>query len=699
MIILLEGLNCAVCSKKIQKEINELADVKNAEINLMSKELRVNFENKINKKEFFNKVETIVHYYEPDVLVRLPEEAEEISEENKKNTPDSIIKNNLLEFIGIIIFALAYFIDNMLINYSIVSIILYISAYLLIGGDVLLKSAKNIAKGKVFDENFLMSVATIGAMCLGDFVESVAVMLFYKVGETLSDYAQNKSISSINALLKLKIPYANVISGEGTKKVPSEQVSPGDLLIVKAGEQIPVDGIITVGEAYVDTKSITGEPVEKLVKADNEVFAGYIVSDGPITIKATKSFENSMIAKIIYLTKEASQNKAKAEKFITKFAAYYTPAVVGAAVLIAVIPVIFGMGSFGEWLKRGLIFLVISCPCALVLSVPLGYFAGIGAASKKGILIKGANYMETLSEVKTAVFDKTGTLTKGVFTVKEMVSKDTVSAEELKEFFVASEYYSNHPIAKAIRNHFGITVDEKEIMDYKEIAGKGVTLKYHGNEIKAGTAGFTEISNEERVSKGTAVYLTINGKFAGYCSLADELKKETKKALQDLRSIGITKTVMLTGDNNNTARAIAEEAGIDEVKAGLLPDEKVKAYQQIVSDGKIFYVGDGINDAPVLAMADVGISMGALGSDAAIEAADAVIMTDNLSELVKIIKLSKYTKKIIMQNILFVLSVKVFFLLLGAAGVATMGEAVFADVGTALLATLNAMRILKYKAV
>ncbi len=697
MIILLEGMNCAVCSKKIQKEIKELADVKNAEINLMSKELRVDFDNKINKKEFFNKVETIVHYYEPDVLVKLPEEAEETSEENK-NTPISIIKNNLIEFIGIIIFALAYFIDNKLVDYAVVSMILYISAYLLIGGDVLLRSAKNIAKGKVFDENFLMSVATIGAMCLGDFVESVAVMLFYKVGETLSDYAQNKSIASINALLKLKIPFANVISGESTKKVPSEKVNPGDLLIVKAGEQIPVDGIITVGEAYVDTKSITGEPVEKLVKVDNEVFAGYIVSDGPITIRAIKTFENSMIAKIIYLTKEASQNKAKAEKFITKFAAYYTPAVVGAAIMIAVIPVIFGMGSLGEWLKRGLIFLVISCPCALVLSVPLGYFAGIGAASKKGILIKGANYMETLSEVKTAVFDKTGTLTKGNFTVKEMVSNGFVSEDTLKEVFAAAEHYSNHPIAKAIRNHFGIMIDEKKIIDYKEIAGKGVTLKYHGNEIKAGTAGFTEISNEERISKGTAVYLTINGKLAGYCVLADELKGETKKAVQDLRSIGITKTVMLTGDNNSAAKIIAEEAGIDEVKAGLLPDEKVKAYQQIISNGKMFYVGDGINDAPVLAMADVGISMGALGSDAAIEAADAVIMTDNLSELVKMIKLSKYTKKIIIQNILFVLLVKLFFLTLGAAGIATMGEAVFADVGIALIATLNAMRILRYKA-
>ena len=425
------------------------------------------------------------------------------------------------------------------------------------------------------------------------------------------------------------------------------------------------------------------------------VYGGYIVSDGPITVEATKIYEDSMVAKIIYLTKEASKNKAKTEKFITKFASYYTPAVVGIAVLISVIPVLLGMGVFSVWFKRGLIFLVISCPCALVLSVPLGYFAGIGAASKNGILVKGANYMETLTQVKTAVFDKTGTLTKGNFSVQDIIVKES-EKEDLLEYFAAAEHYSNHPIARAIIEYTKQPINEKDISDYKEHAGKGVSLMYKDKKIMAGNAAFIGLTDDEPAYGYTVVYLTVDSVLAGYCILSDELKTDTKRAIEDLRKLGIKKTVMLTGDNFATADQIAKIIGIDEVKAGLLPDGKVEAYQQIDTEGKVLFVGDGINDAPVLALADVGVSMGALGSDAAIEAADVVIMTDNLNELVKSIKLSNYTKKIIMQNIGFVLAFKLFVMFLGVLGVATMGEAVFADVGTALLATLNSMRILKY---
>ena len=696
----LEGLGCPVCSKKILDEISQSEEVKNADFDIVSQELSLDFKNDVDMHAFRDKVEKIVHYYEPDVLVRLnvdEDETEESTEEQQGFR--KAIKSNLSEIIGTAIFIFSviakqfdYFGTNEFIWLGV-----FVFAYVLVGGDILLKSAKNIRRGKIFDENFLMSIATIGAFFLGDYIEGVAVMLFYKVGEYLSDYAQDKSIRSINSLLKLKVPFANLITENGTKKIRSEEVRVGDKLLIKAGEQIPVDSTIITGSAFVDTKSITGEPIEKRFTEGDVVYGGYIVSDGPITIEATKIFQDSMVAKIIYLTKEASKNKAKTEKFITKFASYYTPAVVGIAVLISVIPVLFGMGAFAVWFKRGLIFLVISCPCALVLSVPLGYFAGIGAASKNGILVKGANYMETLTQVKTAVFDKTGTLTKGNFSVQDVIVKKS-EKEELLAYFAAAEHYSNHPIARAIIEYTKQSIDEKDITDYKEYAGKGVSLVYKDKKIMAGNAAFTGLSEDESVYGYTVVYLKVDSLLAGYCILSDEIKPDTKQAIQDLRRLGVQKTVMLTGDNYAAANQIANTIGIDEVKADLLPDGKVAAYQQIETEGKVLFVGDGINDAPALALADVGISMGALGSDAAIEAADIVIMTDNLNELVKSIKLSNFTKKIIMQNIGFVLAFKVFVMFLGVLGVATMGEAVFADVGTALLATLNSMRILKYGA-
>ncbi len=699
MELILDGLSCPTCSVKIQQEIKKLPQVSCADYNAITNKLNVELRADTNKEEIQKKIESIVHYYEPEVCVIDPQELKP-SGEVKEQVGSSFTKQkkNLVSILGILLFVVGFIIEktSSSVAYSYVLIGAYLLAYLIIGGEILLKSARNIAKGKVFDENFLMSVATIGAMFLGQYTEGVAVMLFYRIGEELSEYAQNKSIRSINQLLKLKIPYANLVCDESTEKVPCENVQIGDLLLVKSGEQIPVDSIVVSGSAYADTKSVTGEPVLRYISSEDEVYAGYVVTDGPITVRAVKKYEDSMIAKIIYLTKEASQNKSKTEKFITKFAAYYTPAVVIGAVLLSVIPPILGYGTFAQWINRGLIFLVISCPCALVLSIPLGYFAGIGAASKQGILIKGANFLETLAKVKVAVFDKTGTLTQGSFAVQEMYANVAIDIP-IEECFAAAEHYSNHPIAKSIREHYKGNVDEKDISEYKEYAGKGVSLIYRGNGFKAGTAEFTGTKDIVNTLGRTAVYLTLEGKAVGYCILADVLKADTADAIRMLHRIGVEKTVMLTGDRLEAAKHIADQIGIDEVKANLLPDQKVKAYSEIFSQGTIMYAGDGINDAPVLAMADVGIAMGALGSDAAIEAADIVVMTDSLSEVAKAVRIAKYTRRIIFQNIVFVLGVKVFFLGLGALGIATMGEAVFADVGTALIATLNAMRIFNRK--
>jgi Cd2+/Zn2+-exporting ATPase len=682
-----------VCSKKIQDEINKLDGVKRAEFNFATKEMHVEFDGMQSEVGFFSKLEQIVHSFEPDVEVIAPMQLVS-QKENKDSALRQIVRSNRAELIGVAVFAAALFAERYLTQMPIVAVGLFLAAYLLIGGDILRFSARNISRGRIFDENFLMSVATIGAMALGDFTEGVAVMLFYKIGESLSDFAQERSIRSVNDLLKLKIPMANLMRDGNVETVASESVEIGDTLLVKVGEQVPVDSVIVSGSAYADTKSVTGESASRFCKKGDAVYSGYIITDSPITVKALKKYEDSIIAKIIHMTREASQNKAKTEKYITKFAMYYTPIVVFAAVAVAVLPPLFGAGTFADWIKRGLIFLVISCPCALVLSIPLSYFAGIGAASRNGILIKGANHLETLAKVKTAVFDKTGTLTKGAFRVQKIVPSG-ISAQEATEYLAAAESLSNHPLAKAITNFYGKPIDQIKISDFREFAGKGVSLIYQGKHLKAGTAEFTDSAQTDGILGATAVYLTINGKDAGYVLLADEAKTDSAQAIREIKQLGVEKTVMLTGDNRSTAEAIGNTLGIDEVKAELLPDEKVAAYRSINGEKNIMFVGDGINDAPVIALSDVGVSMGALGSDAAIEASDVVIMTDRLGELPKALRIARFTKRIIIQNIAFVLFVKLFVMTLGAIGIATMGEAVFADVGTALIATLNSMRILK----
>ncbi len=702
ILITLKDLTCANCSAKIERDINKLAYVKEASYNLVTQQLKMTHFGFKDMDGIIEDVRAIVNKYESGVTVIPPEpEVKETSvtaaqspaqpQEEEKGIR-GFINKFLPETIGVMLFVIAL----LVIEPQWLKVALFMAAYVLIGYDVLKFSFKNILKGQVFDENFLMSVATIGAIALGDYTESVAVMLFYKVGESLSEYAQQKSIRSINALLDLKIPFATVLTEKGAHQVPCEEVKVNDLVIVKPGEAVAVDGKIVKGSAYVDTKSVTGESVARHVDKGDSVYAGYIVTDASITIRAKNTYENSMVAKIIEMTKDAAQNKAKTEKFITTFARYYTPAVVIAALLLGIVPPLMGMGEYSYWIRKGLVFLVISCPCALVLSIPLSYFASIGAASAKGILIKGATYIEALCKADTVILDKTGTVTKGDFNISE---ENVIIDEDLfREYICAAESLSNHPVAKTINETYKIKINATDVTNYREASGKGVSLTYKGKELKAGTGSHVEVEVPETESAGTVVYLTVDNIYAGHIVLEDTIKPDSVEAIDKMKKSGIRKVYMLTGDIKKAAEAIAKKAHIDEVYSELLPNEKVDAYKKISSKGTKIYVGDGINDAPVLALSDIGVAMGALGSDAAIEAADVVVMTDKLSEVEKVIRMAKFARKIVIQNIVFVLAVKFLFLGLSAfTDSVSMAHGVFADVGTALIATLNAMRILRKK--
>jgi len=575
-----------------------------------------------------------------------------------------------------------------------------IAGYITLGGEILLRAAKNILRGRVFDENFLMSIATLGAFAIGEYPEAVAVMLFYQVGEYFQGLAVHRSKKSITDLMDIRPDYANLLRDGEITAVSPETVSIGDIIIVKPGEKIPLDGIVTEGESMLDTSALTGESIPRKAKISDTVLSGCINQSGVLKIEVSKAFGESTVAKIINLVENASSKKAPAEKFITKFARYYTPAVVFLAMLIAVLPPLLMSGaSWSDWINRGLVFLVISCPCALVISIPLSFFGGIGGASKKGVLVKGGNYLEALNDLDIVVFDKTGTLTKGVFEVTGIHPAEGQTENSLLELAATAEVYSNHPIARSILAAFGNEVDKNLLSEYSEIAGCGVSVKSGGKVILAGNNKLMEtmdIPCEEREGIGTKVYIATDGSYAGYITISDEIKPDSYDAIAALKAKGISKTVMLTGDGPQIAEAIADELGIDEVHAGLLPDQKVEMLEILDTQkrpkGKLAFIGDGINDAPVLARADVGIAMGALGSDAAIEAADVVLMTDEPSRLIDAIDTARFTKRIVMQNIIFALGVKVIFLVLGALGIASMWEAVFADVGVALLAVLNASR-------
>jgi len=584
-----------------------------------------------------------------------------------------------------------------------VPLAVFIAAYAVLGAGVVFQAFANIARGDLFDENFLMSVATIGAFAIGEYSEAVGVMLFYGVGELFQSMAVRKSKASISNLMDIRPDYANLKRGADYVKVAASDVAVGDIVIVKPGERIPLDGTIIEGVSTLDASALTGESLPKSVGVKDAVLSGCINLNGLLTVAVTKTYGESTASKIIALVESASSKKAKTENFITAFARYYTPSVVAAALLIAVVPPLFFNGAWMDWINRGLIFLVISCPCALVLSIPMSFFAGIGKAASRGILVKGGGSIEALSRLDTVVFDKTGTLTKGVFNVAEIRPESGFSRDGVLSAAASAEALSNHPIALSIIREYGKEVDKNGLSEYNEQPGFGVSVEANGKTILAGNAKLMAKMNiavkSEEWNAGTVVYIAIDGVFAGGIAISDEVKGDSKSTISALKSRGVRKSVMLTGDEPRIAASVAAEVGMDEVYGGLLPHEKSEKVELLINqkraDGKLAFVGDGINDAPAIAIADIGIAMGALGSDAAIEAADAVLMTDEPSKLVEAIDIARFTKKIVWQNIVFVLFVKTIFLALGAIGVATMWEAVFADVGAALLAVLNAVRIIR----
>ena len=582
---------------------------------------------------------------------------------------------------------------------------LFIISYLVVGFEILKKAVRNIFRGKVFDENFLMAVATIGAFAIGEFPEAVAVMLFYQVGELFQSYAVDKSRKSIASLMDIRPDYANIEKDGKVEKVDPDEVKIGDIIIVKTGEKIPLDGVVVEGTSSLDTMALTGESVPRVVKTEDEVLSGCINKDGLLKIRVTKEFGESTVSKILDLVENASSKKSKSENFITKFAKYYTPTVVIIAVLLAFIPPIIlkDFSTFSVWLYRALSFLVVSCPCALVISIPLSFFGGIGGASKMGILIKGSNYLEALANTETVVFDKTGTLTEGIFEVQDIYAEG-IEKDELLRIVAHAENYSNHPIAKSVKKAYNKEIDEKIIKNPQELSGKGIWAKIDEKDILVGNE---KLMLEEKIDfkkcdeVGTILYVAIDKKYVGYVLIADKIKQDSPKTIRELKAMNIKETVMLTGDKKEVGEYVAKKLNMDKVYTELLPDGKVEKVEELLKQksekGKLVFVGDGINDAPVLTISDIGVAMGGLGSDAAIEAADIVIMTDETSKISKAINLSKKTMRIVHENIIFAIFVKIAVLVLTAFGASTMWEAVFADVGVSVIAIINALRMLNIK--
>ena len=602
-----------------------------------------------------------------------------------------------------VVIALILFLISLIIPFenAWINIGIYIISYLIVGLDVLIEAIKNIFKGEVFDENFLMTIATIGAFAIGEYPEAVAVMLFYQVGEMFQSYAVDKSRKSIASLMDIRPDFANIKKNGSIEKVSPDKINIGDIIIVKPGEKVPLDGTIVDGNSMLDTSALTGESVPREVSIGDEVLSGSINQNGLIEIKVTKNFGESTVSKILDLVENASSKKSKSENFISKFAKYYTPIVVVIAVLLAIIPpIIFKETEFIQWLYRALTFLVVSCPCALVISIPLGFFGGIGGASKLGVLVKGSNYLEALSKTEVVVFDKTGTLTEGVFEVKKVNSVD-ITKEDLIKYAAYAESFSNHPIANSLKKAYGKDIDNKKISETHELSGLGVNAVVDGKEVFVGNEKLMQEKNIEYIKCneiGTILYVAINNQFKGTIIISDKIKADAKKAIEKLKKNNVKKIVMLTGDKKAVGESVAKELGLDEVYTELLPNNKVEKVEELMKSkskkGKLAFVGDGINDAPVLAISDIGIAMGGLGSDAAIEAADVVLMTDEPSKVVDAIKISKKTLKIVKQNIIFAIAVKILVLILSAIGLSNMWQAVFADVGVSVLAILNALRVL-----
>lgn len=692
-VYILAGLGCANCAAKIEKEVGAIAGVKSANVDFITKKLTIEIAGRHDAQRISKEAVAIAMRIESGIKVVESEyHAPQAKEEN------AIPKSMIIRFaLGSVLFCVAVLAKlPFWVGFS-----LYFASYLLVGAEVVLKAGRNIIKGRVFDENFLMSLATIGAFAIREFPEAVAVMLFYQVGEFFQHIAVNRSRKSIGALMDIRPDYANLkVDGE-LRQVPPEEVRIGDTIVVKPGEKIPLDGKVTDGKSMLDTAALTGESVPRDVDAGDEVLSGSINLSGVLTIDVTREFGQSTVSKILDLVQNASSKKAPTENFITKFSRYYTPVVVLAALALAFIPPLFVPGAtFMDCINRALVFLVVSCPCALVVSIPLGFFGGIGGASRQGILVKGSNYLEALNSIDTIVFDKTGTLTRGVFNVTKINAADGDEAQ-LLEAAAFAECYSNHPIALSIRKAYGKEINRDEIESYDELSGLGVKVKVRGREILAGNGKLMAKENiafENPDEVGTVVHLAVDRQYAGYIVISDEIKADAITAVQGLKKAGVRRLVMLTGDNRAVAAKIGAGLGLDEVHAELLPDQKVEKLELLEKQkqkGKLLFVGDGINDAPVLARADVGVAMGGLGSDAAIEAADIVLMTDEPSKLVTAIRIARRTRNIVWQNIIFALAIKAVVLALGAGGIATVWEAVFADVGVALIAVLNAMRVMK----
>lgn len=615
---------------------------------------------------------------------------------------DKNIDKHLVKIIlGGVIFAIALFINSEIIW---LKPAVFLISYLIVGGDIVMRAMGNITKGEIFDENFLMSVATIGAIILGEYPEGVAVMLFYQIGEYFQDYAADRSRKSISDLMDIRPDYANVKRGDEIVTVDPQEIRIGDVIVIKPGEKIPLDGKVLEGRSMIDTSALTGESVPREVEAGHELISGCINLNGVIIAEVTKEFGESTVNKILDLVENAGNRKSNSEKFITRFARYYTPVVVFIAVFLAIVPpLVFESATFSQWVYRALTFLVVSCPCALVVSIPLSFFGGIGGASRAGILVKGGNYLESLAQAETIVFDKTGTLTKGIFEVQKIHPKG-ISEEELLELTAHAENYSNHPISQSLKRAYGKSIDNDRISELKEIPGKGVQARVDGRLVAAGNFRLMEsigVDYSEEHWDGTTVHVAIDGEYAGFFLIADELKEDAGLAISRLKELHIKKNVMLTGDTESIGRGVAETLGMDEVHTELLPADKVEKVEEFLGQksktGKLVFVGDGINDAPVLARADIGIAMGGLGSDAAIEAADIVIMTDEPSKVAVAIGIAKNTLSIAKQNIVFAISVKVLVLILSGVGLASMRAAVFADVGVTFLAVLNSFRTLRVK--
>ncbi|KAF1291863.1 heavy metal translocating P-type ATPase [Candidatus Enterococcus leclercqii] len=695
----LKGLDCANCAAKIERAVTKVDGVKTANVDFMSQKMSITCEQE-NLPTVEAQAYKLIGQLEPDVAV-VPTESEGLQNEHSHgHTHDhqhSGGENGNLW--RIIVTGLALALLLWLNPTGLPRVIAYVVVYALIGGDIVKNAVMNIFHGEVFDENFLMTVATIGALAIGEFPEAVAVMFLYQIGEYFQDFAVDRSRKNIRELMDVRPDFARLLADGVEKEVSPSAVEVGSLIVVNPGEKIPLDGLIEEGSSSVDTSALTGESMPRQLATGDEILSGMINQDGRLVIKTSRSYGQSTVSKILELVENASSQKAPAEKFITKFARYYTPAVVGLAVLLVAIPTLFLGGDFKEWLYRALTFLVISCPCALVISVPLSFFAGIGGAGKAGILVKGSNHLETLANVDTVVFDKTGTLTAGKFAVESV--SGPLPTQEILYYAAALEQHSSHPIAQSVMQA-AASESVASVADLKEVAGHGITGVVDGKLAAIGNQKLMQmlgVTYPENDAVGTVLYLAINGNYAGLLVINDQIKSDAKEAITGLQAAGVKETIMLTGDSPKVAAAVSQKLGLSRFFAGLLPEDKVSHLKEIMAQsvGKVAFVGDGINDAPVLVTADLGVAMGGLGSDAAIEAADIVIMNDQPSKLTQGIKISRKTLKIVKENILFALGVKAVVLVLGALGYTSMAVAVFADVGVTLLAVLNAMRCLRVK--